>query len=235
MQRVVQTTGVSRSAGALPVLRRVAALPTARGETQNLAGHATTLQSCRNHFARQKRDLDRLAAHGAGIVDQDHDRRVAKFRFHFLLVCAGEARIDHHAIEARRVHQALVEIKGPIAQLARHQFALQAGDDTGEVALEFGAAAIEVGPRVARRGRIDQFRGVDHEIMGGRVNPIFARRRESSRSKDFLARVGRPGRAAVHRRARKYRRSRPRFAARPRSRPRRPGRRSASGGVEAFR
>src|SRR5208283_4422120 len=61
MQRVVQTTGVSRSAVACPVLRRLAALPTARGETQNLAGHATTLQSCRNHFARQKRDLDRLA------------------------------------------------------------------------------------------------------------------------------------------------------------------------------
>ena len=124
-----------RAAGAGPGLAGLAALPGARGEAQEFHLHATALQGAGEDVGADRRDHDRPAAHGAGVVDQDGDHGVAEFGVLFLFEGQGRGRIDDDAGEARDVQQAFFEVKGPRAVLLGHQLALQAvgeaRDDAG--------------------------------------------------------------------------------------------------------
>ena len=167
---------------------------------------AAALQRCGDHVGGEAGDLDRLAAHRAGIVDEDRHDGVAELQFLFLLVGAGEAGIDDDAVEPRGVDQALVEVERPVARLPGQQLALQLGDQAAEIAAELGAPLFEPGALLAQRRDVDEVDRSHHQVMRGRTGGVGRRGRRLGLGEQPIQRAG----ALVEeKRARRARRRRP--------------------------
>ena len=86
--QVVEAAGIGGLAGLQPGLARLAALPGARGEAEDLDLDAAALERAGEDVGAGRRDRDRPAAHRAGIVEEQRDDGVAEIGV--LLVLEGE-------------------------------------------------------------------------------------------------------------------------------------------------
>ena len=104
-----------------PLPRRLAAVPLARREAQDLAVHAAALEHPREDLDGQGGNLHRAAAHRARVIDQQRHHRAGEGRFGLLLERPRGAAAGDKRGQPRAVQLALVEIEPPLPRLARHQ------------------------------------------------------------------------------------------------------------------
>ena len=139
--QIVEPAGIGGLAGLQPGLARLAALPGARGEAEDLDLDAAALERARQDIGADRRDGDRPAAHRAGIVEQQRHHGVAEIRVLLLLEGQRLHRVDDDARQARGVEHAFFEIELPGAVLLRHQPALQPVGEARDDALQILRAA----------------------------------------------------------------------------------------------
>ena len=131
-RRSFSRPGVGGLAGRQPVLARLAALPGAGGEAEDLDLDAAALQRAGQNVGADRGDRDRAAAHRAGVVDQQGDDGVAELGVLLHLERQRRGRIDDDARQARRIEHAFLEIEVPGAVLLRHQPPLQPVGQPGD-------------------------------------------------------------------------------------------------------
>ena len=167
MAQVVQPAGRRRLASLQPVLAGQAALPGAGGEAEDLGLDRAALERAGENVGANGGHHDRPAAHGAGIVDQDGDHRVAELGVLFLLERQRRGRVDDHPGQPRHVQHPFLQIEGPGAVLLGQQLALQpvgqARDDVGQA----GQLLVEIGAQAAEFLGVAQLLGAHHLVMGG--------------------------------------------------------------------
>ena len=125
MAQIVEATGTSRFAGAQPGFPRLAALPCARGEAEDLDFDATALQRARQNIGAGRCHCDRAPAHRARIVEEKGYHGIAEIHLLFVLERERMQRVDHDAGKPRGIEQTLFQIELPRAILLRHQTTLQ--------------------------------------------------------------------------------------------------------------
>uniref|UniRef100_A0A0N5A5N4 LigA n=1 Tax=Parastrongyloides trichosuri TaxID=131310 RepID=A0A0N5A5N4_PARTI len=157
--QVVQAARIGRLAGADPGLARLAALPGAGGEAQDLDLDAAPLQRPRQDVGADRRDHDRAPAHRAGVVEHQGHHRVAERAFALHLERQGAGRIGDDAGQARRVQHPFLKVEHPAAVLLRQQAPLQlvgqARHDAAQgrqLGVQQGAQPVQL-HRVAQRDR----------------------------------------------------------------------------------
>ena len=175
--QIVEAAGRGRAIGVQPVLARLAALPGAGGEAENLGFHAAPFQRTRQNLGADGGDADGAPAHGAGIVDQQGDDGVAKLGLALALVTERMAGAHDHAGQPRGIQQAFFLIEIPAAVLLRHQAALQAMGQLGDGALQIGELLIEELTQAGELFLIGQIGGL-HDL----VEPV---------GPDVIAKIGR--------------------------------------------
>jgi hypothetical protein len=145
--QIVEPAGLGGLAVLQPDLARLAALPGAGREAEDLDLDAAAFQRAGENVGAGRGHGDRPAAHGAGIVEQQRDDRVAEGGV--ALALEGKRRegsghfVDDDPRQARRIEIAFFEIEVPGAVLLRHQAALQPVGEAADHALEIGELLVE--------------------------------------------------------------------------------------------
>ena len=171
-----------------PALARLAALPGAGGEAQNLDLDAAAFQRARQNVGAGGRDRDRAPAHRAGIVEQKRDHRVAEIGVLLALERERMQRIDDDARQPRRIEQAFFQIELPGAALLRQQTAA-AGGWRGARPRLAGARAACRDSRAAGRAPRDR-----RDLPRRSTSSNLARERLVVRTARLVAIVARPPR-----------------------------------------
>ena len=165
---VVEPARLRRLAGPQPFLARLAALPGARGEAEDLDLDAAALQRARQDVGAGRGDRDRAAAHGAGIVEEQRHDGVAEGGLALLLEGERRERVDDHARQPRRVEDALLEVEIPGAVLLREQAALQPVGEPRHGAVQGRELLVEEGAQPVQLLRRAEILGVhDLVVLGG--------------------------------------------------------------------
>ena len=165
--QIVEAAGVGRLAGLQPRLARLAALPGAGGEAEDLDLDAAALQRARQDVGAGRGDRDRPAAHRAGIVEQQRDDGVAELGVALGLEGQRVHRVDDDARQAGGVEHAFLEVEVPGAVLLRHQAALQPVGEAADGALQVGELLVEVGAQAVELGDVAEFLGLDRLVEAG--------------------------------------------------------------------
>ena len=156
---VVEPAGIGRLAGLQPRLARLAALPGARGEAEDLDLDAAALERAGEDVGAGRGDRDRAAAHRAGIVEEQRHHRVAELGVALGLEGERMHRVDDHPRQPRGVDQAFLEVEVPGAVLLRHQPPLQAVGEPPDGALEMGELLVEIGAQPVELGDVAEVLG----------------------------------------------------------------------------
>src|SRR5204863_9252362 len=104
-----------------PLLARLASLPGARGEAEDLDLHAAALERAREDVGAAGRDHDRTAAHGAGVIEHERHDGVAELGVALALERQRVHRIDNDAREPRGIEHTFLEVELPGAVLLREK------------------------------------------------------------------------------------------------------------------
>src|SRR6478609_10930424 len=149
-----------------PLLAATAALPGARGETQNLHFDPGALERACENVGAAGRDHDRASAHRAGIVEQKRHHSVAELGFALLLKGQWLHWVDDDADEPRGVDLPLVEVEIPAAVLLCEEAALKTIGEPRHGAVQGYELLVEEGAQAVELVDVAQLLGVDYFVEG---------------------------------------------------------------------
>ena len=169
---VIQPPWVGGLPGFHPFLPRLAALPGARREAQDLHLHTTTLQGAGHDVGAHGRDGDGAPAHGARVVEQQGHHRVAEVGVALQLEGQRVQRIGDDTRQTPGIQQAILQVEVPGPGLLGHQAALQAVGESRHQALHVGELAVELAAQAVELRHLAELLGVDHVVEFGRVGAV---------------------------------------------------------------
>ena len=154
---VIEPAGIFGAAALLPEIAGLAAFPGAGGKAEDFGLEVTTLQRLGDDIGGHGGNRDGPAAHGAGIVDQDGEDRVAEGHDLFLLEGQGHVRIGDDAGKAGGVEIAFLHVELPAPSLLGHEFSLQAVGELGDQVVVAGDFFVQHGPQAAEFFGVGEF------------------------------------------------------------------------------
>ena len=164
--QIVQTTRIGGFAGGDPSLPALAALPGAGGEAQDLHLDAAALQRARQDVGADGRHHDRPSPHGARVVQQQGDHRVAERALALGLEAERRRRVGDDARQPRGVEHPFFEVEDPGTVLLGQQAALQLVGQARYDAGQHRELAVQQAAQPVQLHRVAQVGGVHHLVIG---------------------------------------------------------------------